>query len=48
VSTTATTLMTGNPSSGTPINVYFRPVVHWLTDKPGTYTMGVTFTITAP
>jgi hypothetical protein len=47
-STTASTLMTGNPSSGTPINVYFRPVVHWLTDKPGTYTMGVTFTITAP
>jgi hypothetical protein len=28
--------------------VYFRPVVHWLTDKPGTYTMGITFTITAP
>jgi hypothetical protein len=47
-STTASTLMTGNPSSGTPINVYFRPVVHWLTDKPGIYTIGITFTITAP
>lgn len=48
LSTTAGTLMTGNPSSGTPISVYFRPVVHWLTDTPGNYTMGITFTITAP
>jgi hypothetical protein len=48
LSTTASTLMTGNPSSGTPISVYFRPVVHWLTDTPGNYTMGITFTITAP
>ncbi len=28
--------------------VYLRPVVHWATDKPGTYTMGVTFTLTSP
>jgi hypothetical protein len=48
ISTTASTLMTGAPSAGTPISVYFRPVVHWLTDTPGNYTMGITFTITAP
>jgi len=48
LSTIASTLMTGSPSGGTPVNVYFRPVVHWLTDKPGNYTMGITFTITAP
>lgn len=48
LSTTASTLMTGSPSSGTPVSVYFRPVVHWLTDTPGNYTMGITFTVTAP
>jgi len=42
------TLLTGAPSVGTPTTVYFRPVVHWLTDKPGTYSMGITFTLTAP
>ncbi|HEV8498206.1 MAG TPA: hypothetical protein VGQ56_15140 [Gemmatimonadaceae bacterium] len=49
LSTTDATMLSGSPGSGTPsTDVYFRPVVHWLTDKPGTYTMGITFTITAP
>jgi len=48
LSTTGGTLIAGSPGAGTPTSVYFRPVVHWLTDKPGVYTMGITFTITAP
>lgn len=48
LSTIDGTLLTGAPGAGTLTNVYFRPVVHWLTDKPGVYTMGVTLTITAP
>ena len=48
LSTTGGTLISGSPGSGTPTTVYFRPVVHWTTDKPGVYTMGITFTLTAP
>jgi hypothetical protein len=48
VSTTGGTLVAGSPGAGTVTTVYFRPVVHWLTDTPGNYTMGITFTITAP
>lgn len=48
LSTTGGTLMSGAPGAGTPTTVYFRPVVHWLTDTPGVYTMGITLTITAP
>ncbi|HVE32020.1 MAG TPA: hypothetical protein VNC18_00560 [Gemmatimonadaceae bacterium] len=49
MSVTPTTALTGSPGpggSGTPL--YFRPVVHWLTDKPGVYTMNVVFTLTSP
>jgi hypothetical protein len=49
LSVTPSTAFTGTPGaggSGTPL--YFRPVVHWLTDKPGVYTMGVVFTLTTP
>jgi hypothetical protein len=48
LSTTASALISGAPGAGTATNIYLRPVVHWLTDKPGVYTMGVTFTVTAP
>jgi hypothetical protein len=48
VSTTGGALISGAPGAGTVTTVYFRPVVHWLTDAPGVYTMGITFTITAP
>jgi hypothetical protein len=48
LSTTGGTLLSGAPGAGTPTTVYFRPVVHWLTDKPGAYSMGITFTVTAP
>lgn len=48
LSTTGGTLVAGSPGAGTVTTVYFRPVVHWLTDTPGNYTMGITFTITAP
>jgi hypothetical protein len=48
LSTTGGTLMSGAPGAGTPTTVYFRPAVHWLTDKPGVYTMGITFTLSAP
>ena len=49
MSVTPATALTGTPgpgSAGTPL--YFRPVVHWLTDKPGVYTMNVVFTLTTP
>src|SRR5262249_37527476 len=49
VSTTATTLTTGSAGSGSPgVPIYMRPVAHWLTDKPGSYAILVTFTMTTP
>jgi hypothetical protein len=49
MSTTATTLTTGSPGPGSPsVSVYMRPVAHWTTDKPGTYSMTVTFTLSTP
>jgi hypothetical protein len=48
LSTTGGALISGAPGAGTVTTVYFRPVVHWITDTPGVYTMGITFTITAP
>ena len=49
MSTTATTVTTGSPGLGTPgVPVYMRPVAHWATDKPGTYSLTVTFTLTTP
>ena len=49
MSTTPTTLTTGSPGSGSPgVSAYIRPVAHWTTDKPGTYSMNVTFTLTTP
>jgi hypothetical protein len=56
-STGATTAMSITPASVTSgsatagsaaTTVYLRPAVHWTTDLPGTYTIGVTFTLTAP
>lgn len=49
MSVTPATALTGTPGaggSGTPL--YFRPVAHWLTDKPGVYRMDVVFTLTSP
>ncbi|HSQ32207.1 MAG TPA: hypothetical protein VLN49_20265 [Gemmatimonadaceae bacterium] len=43
---TAVSGTAGPGGAGTPL--YFRPVVHWLTDKPGVYTMDVVFTLTTP
>ena len=49
VSTTATTLTTGAAGPGSPaVPIYMRPVAHWLTDKPGNYSITVTFTMTTP
>jgi hypothetical protein len=49
MSTTAQTLTTGSPGLGSPgVAVYMRPVAHWTTDKPGTYSMNVTFTLSTP
>ncbi len=56
-STGATTAMSLTPATVTSgaatggslaTTVYLRPAVHWATDKPGTYTIGVQFTITSP
>lgn len=49
VTTTAKTVTTGSAGPGTPtIPVYMRPMAHWATDKPGTYSLTVTFTLTTP
>jgi hypothetical protein len=49
MSTTANTLTTGSAGSGSPsFSVYMRPLAHWATDKPGNYSMTVTFTMTTP
>jgi len=48
LSTTGGTLMSGSPGPGTPTTVYFRPVIHWLADKPGVYSMNIKLTLTAP
>ena len=49
MSTTSTTLTSGSPGPGSPsVAVYMRPVAHWTTDKPGTYSLSVTFTLTTP
>ena len=56
-STGATTAMSLTPAAVTSgaatagsasTTVYLRPAVHWATDKPGTYTIGVVFTMTTP
>ena len=48
-SVTPAPVLTGSPGSGgSGTSVYFRPIVHWLTDKPGVYTMDVVFTLTTP
>ena len=49
MSTTSTTVTSGSAGSGSPgVSVYVRPVAHWTTDKPGSYSMAVTFTLTTP
>lgn len=47
--TTSTSLYSGAPATaGTSRTLYFRAKYAWLLDSPGTYTMGLTFTISAP
>jgi hypothetical protein len=49
LSVTSATVVSGTAGpGGTGTPLYFRPVVHWLTDKPGVYTMDVVFTLTTP
>ncbi len=49
MSLTPVTVTSGSATAGsTSTTVYLRPAVHWATDLPGTYTIGVTFTLTTP
>jgi len=49
MSVTPTTVTTGAATAGSAsTTVYLRPAVHWATDLPGTYTIGVVFTMTTP
>ena len=49
MSVTPSTVTSGTATAGSATTtVYLRPAVHWATDKPGTYTIGVTFTLTTP
>jgi len=49
MSLTPVTVTSGAATSGSASKtVYLRPAVHWATDLPGTYTIGVVFTMTTP
>lgn len=49
MSITPATVTSGSATAGSAsTTVYLRPAVHWTTDLPGTYTIGVTFTLTTP
>lgn len=49
MSLTPATVTSGSATAGsTSTTVYLRPAVHWSTDLPGTYTIGVVFTMTTP
>ena len=49
MSLTPATVSSGGATAGsTSTTVYLRPAVHWATDLPGTYTIGVVFTVTTP
>ena len=48
MSQTSSTVLSGSAGAGTGTTIYLRPVVNWTTDKPGVYTLGVTFTLTTP
>lgn len=51
LSTTATTVTTGTgatANTGAAVTMYFRMLHGWTTDTPGTYSLPVTYTITAP
>jgi hypothetical protein len=49
MSITPATVASGSATAGSAsTTVYLRPAVHWTTDLPGTYTIGVTFTLTTP
>jgi len=49
MSVTPATVTSGPATAGSgSTTVYLRPAVHWATDLPGTYTIGVVFTLTTP
>ena len=49
MSLTPVTVTSGTATAGSAsTTVYLRPAVHWATDLPGTYTIGVVFTMTTP
>jgi len=49
MSHTPATVTSGAATAGSAsMTVYLRPAVHWATDLPGTYTIGVVFTLTTP
>ncbi|HEY5220270.1 MAG TPA: hypothetical protein VIJ16_10705, partial [Gemmatimonadaceae bacterium] len=45
---TALTIASGNATSSTNVNVYYRVLWSWTADKPGTYSLPVIFLISAP
>ncbi len=49
MSVTPASVISGSATAGSAsTTVYLRPAVHWATDLPGTYTIGVVFTMTSP
>jgi hypothetical protein len=48
LSTTAATVTTGAATAGTTTPLYFRAALDWAADRPGSYSLGVTVTVTTP
>lgn len=48
LSTTAVTVLSGNATASSSLTLYWTSALSWALDKPGSYSMPVTLTLTAP
>lgn len=48
LTTTAATVMSGNATASSSATLYWSSALSWATDKPGTYSMPITLTLTTP
>jgi len=48
LTTTSVQLATGTATNSTVTSLFYRVALDWTLDKPGTYSVGVTFTLTTP
>lgn len=48
LTTTAATVMSGNATASSSATLYWSSALSWTTDKPGSYSMPITLTLTTP